>query len=65
VAVVALDGREADEVLPGGADGVDGEPMPGEPVLGLQRLLGLPGVLALEMGGGADLHRVVVDVEIG
>src|SRR5206468_9525312 len=31
----------------------------------LHRLLGLPGVLALEMGGGSDFHRVVVDVEIG
>ena len=65
VTVVALDRREADEVLAGGADRVDGEPVPRERVLGLERLLGLPGVLALEVRGVADLHDVVVDVEIG
>src|SRR5262249_45190052 len=64
VAIVALDGREADEVLPRGTDGVNGKAVAGQPVLLLQGLLCLPRVLALEMRGGTDLHRVVVDVEV-
>src|SRR5262249_21318224 len=36
----------------------------GQPVLRLQRFLRLPRVLALEVRGGADLHRVVVDVVV-
>ena len=65
VAIVALDGGEAHEALPGGADGVDGQAMPGETVLELEGLLGLPGVLALQMRGVADLDDVVVDVQVG
>ena len=63
--VVALDRGEADEVLPRGTDGVDGEPVAGETMLGLEGLLRLPGVLALEVRRVANLDRVVVDVEIG
>ena len=65
VAVVAVDGREAHQVLPGGADRVDREPVAGEAVLGLERLLGLPGVLAGQVGRVAHLDDVVVDVEVG
>ena len=65
VAVVAVDGREAHEVLARGTDRVDREPVAGEAVLGLERLLGLPGVLAGQVGRVAHLDHVVVDVEVG
>jgi len=64
VAVVAVDGGEADDVLPRHPGPVHAHAVPAEAVLGLQRLLRLPGVLALEVGGVADLHHAVVDVEI-
>ncbi len=64
VPVVALDGGEAHEVLAGRTDRVDGHAMAREPMLLLERLLGLPGVEALERRGVADLDRVVVDVEV-
>ena len=65
VAVVAVDGGEADEILPATPGPYTLMRWPTEPVLRLQRLLRLPGVLALEVRRVADLHHPVVDVEVG
>ena len=65
MAVVAVDGGEADEILPRHAGPVHAHAMTAEAVLLLQRLLRLPGVLALEVRRVANLHHPVVVVEIG
>ena len=64
MAVVALDRREAHEVLTRGADRVDRERMADEPGGLTQRVLSLPRVLADEELRVPQLGDVVVDVEI-
>ncbi len=64
VAVVALDGGEAHEVLAGGADGVHGELVARGPELAVERVLRVPRVEAHEGLGVAQLDHVVVDVQV-
>ena len=64
VAVVALDRREADEVLAGGTDRVHGELVPREAEVATERILRLPRVLAEVRLRVADLDAVVVDIEV-
>src|SRR2546428_270980 len=64
VAVVTLDGGEAREVLPRGPDRVHREHVAAQAELRAERVLGRPRVFAEEVAGIAELHDVVVDVEI-
>src|SRR5207245_10945453 len=64
VAVVTLDGCEAREVLPRGPDRVHREHVAAQAELRTERVLGRPRVLAEAVAGIAELHDVVVDVEI-
>src|SRR5882724_1820765 len=64
VAVVALDGGEAHEALAGRSDRVDRQLVAHEPRLPVERALGFPRVQADQRARVAELHDVVVDVEI-
>ncbi len=64
VTVVAVDRREAHEVLAGRADRVHGELVSGQPRLPVEGVLGLPGVEAEQRLGVAELDHVIVDVEV-
>ena len=65
VAVVALDRGEADQALAGGPDRVHAQHVAGAPQLPVQGVLGLPGVLADEVPGVAELDPVAADQEVG
>ena len=64
VAVVAVDGGEAHEVLAGRPDGVHRQVVAAHADVAVERVLRLPGVLAEQRLGVAQLDLVVVDVEV-
>src|SRR5919201_1086298 len=64
VAVVALDGGEAHEVLPRGTDRVDRQLVAGQPEVAAERVLRLPRVVADVGLRVADLDAIVVDIEV-